>query len=108
MSKVHTIKMKIDIPLLRDQKQALLSCMQDQQDAGDVKTLELLQGLLNMLDLIHDSIDPPSHGPSWNFPQRDRGTLPVTRIPKRMHEAKSGVNLAPLTDALTSLKGKAK
>ena len=46
------VKVKCDIPLLKKQKQALLRCNLD-RDSKD--------GILNMLDFIHDELDPPKH-----------------------------------------------
>lgn len=52
-----TIEIDVDLPLLIEQKQAVLRAI------GLVlpndKDSELLQGALNLLDYVHDELDPP-------------------------------------------------
>ena len=46
----------VNLTLLLRQKQALLRAISNTASAHDV---ELLEGILNLLDHIHDQIDPP-------------------------------------------------
>ena len=48
--------MNIDLPLLLRQKQALQRAM----DIASQDDRELLEGVLNILDYLHDEADPPT------------------------------------------------
>jgi len=50
------IPMQVNLPLLRDQKNALMRAMEEARP--DDK--ELLGGILNLLDHVHDHVDPPA------------------------------------------------
>lgn len=66
---VSTIIGKIDLPLLVRQKQALLRALNRVDD--NKEDSDLLNGVLNLLDCIHDQLDPPDvtddhTTPNWN------------------------------------------
>ena len=52
---VATMQMDIDLALLLKQKRALLRAIEKANDSDAL----LLDGLLNFLDYVHDTIDPP-------------------------------------------------
>ena len=54
----------INLPLLKRQKLALLRAIRRTQDARVMDDAELLDGVLNLLDSIHDVLDPPKPTPN--------------------------------------------
>jgi len=55
MTKQGDVHLLINIDLLIEQKQALMRAM----DAGSEEDRVLLNGVLAVLDTIHDTLDPP-------------------------------------------------
>lgn len=49
------LELSIDLPKLIEQKEAMLRVIEESNSAED---RQLLDGILNLLDAIHDQIDP--------------------------------------------------
>jgi len=49
----------IDLLLLFKQKQAILRAIQNAEDGNDTGEVDLLNGVLNLMDHLHDKLDPP-------------------------------------------------
>lgn len=60
MSTTKQISVTVDVELLRRQKQALLRAIVHARDDRRALTdVALLDGVLNLLDYVHDQVDPP-------------------------------------------------